>query len=222
MNIVLDQNMGANKSNETITRQWKILELVPARSPSKKGITTKQLLHKLICAGYDLNEKSGLRTIQRDMDTLSGLFPLESEKEGKAHYWYFLKPTNLIPSDVNMEDALAISLMKDYLGKSMPLSMSEHIHDKISRSIEKLSNSACSNFSEWYKKFRIIPNSFQLQAPSIRPKVLKAIQEALLNNKKIKITYDGIKTGRSTLYLCPLYLICKIEVFYLVACFKNK
>jgi hypothetical protein len=55
--------MGSSKSNETIQRQWEILKIIPVTG---EGISTLQILDKLIVMGFGLTPSS-LRTIQRDL-----------------------------------------------------------------------------------------------------------------------------------------------------------
>lgn len=212
--VTFDQGkiMGAKKSNETIYRQWEILKLLPTRG---RGISVQEIIERLASAGLEADE-SGTRTIQRDLERLSALFPLDTTSEGKKLLWKKRLDHGLFPDELSLQDALSLYLMKDFLKKSLPHQMSKTLGERIESAVQKISALAGIKTSVWHRKFRLIHNALHLEPPTIRPAILKKIQDALLGQQQIKIAYEPPQKKRFSLVLHPHYLICKGEIFYLV------
>ncbi|MCP4001551.1 MAG: WYL domain-containing protein, partial [Gammaproteobacteria bacterium] len=69
-------------SAETITRQWDILQRIP-RLPRR--ITVREVFDSLPTTDYQVT----LRTVQRDLVSLSRKFPMTCDEEGRTQHWYW-------------------------------------------------------------------------------------------------------------------------------------
>ena len=75
--------------HDTFLRQWAMLRLVP-RYPAK--VDTTSLQRALEDEGFPTTA----RTIQRDLQTLSGLFPLMVDEREKPFGWSWAKSARVI------------------------------------------------------------------------------------------------------------------------------
>ena len=94
--------------------------------------------------------------------------------------------------------------------------MSKSLKERIDFAQTKLSSMTGIQVTRWHKKFRIIHNALQLKSPNVKPIVLRAVQDALLNNKQLNIEYDSMSKGRKKYTIHPHYLICRGDILYLV------
>lgn len=80
--------MPSNSTRHTIARQWQLLKLLPNQHPG----TTSTHLHKALAeAGHSTSK----RTIERDLNELSALFPLHCNDKGTPFGWYLAADINL-------------------------------------------------------------------------------------------------------------------------------
>ena len=73
--------MAANSTRSTLSRQWELLKLLPSRGP---GLTASQITEKLK-NDHGVNK----RTVERDLQELSRLFPLQCNDQGKPYGWHW-------------------------------------------------------------------------------------------------------------------------------------
>lgn len=74
--------MPSHPTRHTIARQWELLKLLPHRYP---GSTARQLQQALLDAGH----RASKRTVERDLQELSSLFPLYCNDKGIPYGWYW-------------------------------------------------------------------------------------------------------------------------------------
>lgn len=66
----------------TLSRQWALLRQLPSRSP---GITSAELVWRLRDVGFSVSK----RTIERDLNELSLIFPLERNDKSIPYGWHW-------------------------------------------------------------------------------------------------------------------------------------
>lgn len=66
----------------TLSRQWALLRQLPGRSP---GITSAELVWRLRDAGFSVSK----RTVERDLNELSLIFPLERNDKSIPFGWHW-------------------------------------------------------------------------------------------------------------------------------------
>lgn len=81
--------MPSNTTRHTIARQWQLLKLLPARHP---GLSSTQLQLALDKAGY----KASKRTVERDLNDLSQVFPLHCNNKGMPYGWHWQPGSSLL------------------------------------------------------------------------------------------------------------------------------
>src|SRR3989304_2198869 len=102
------------EAKDTLLRQWSMLRKIP-RHPGSVG--TRALKDKLEEEGFRVD----IRTIQRDLEKLSGPFPLASHEQGKAFRWQWAEDGQVmdIPG-MEPPAALAFRLAEEYLAPLLP------------------------------------------------------------------------------------------------------
>lgn len=182
-----------------------MLQQIP-REP--EGITTNELKDKLIVAGY----KVSLRTVQRDLNSLSTEFPLiQLSEETKNIRWAFAKKGRLVAfPGMDAVTALTVYMAAEHLKLLLPMQVAEYLYPWQQEARSKLTD----EYKGWLKKIRIV-NPQPLQAPHINPSVLQPVYQALLENKQIIATYNG--TPKRIIH--PYGLVQKGQLLYLVCRF---
>ena len=199
------------KPTDTALRFMAMLELIPV---CPKRMSTKAIRKKLLDmdADYDVS----VRTIQRDLEKLSGVYPLTDEPRGREKYWCWSDSSAIrqIPA-MNQTTALAFKLAAEHLKPLMPPSTHKLLTPYFDHATKILQQTKLGN---WPAKTRIINRGPELIAPTIKPGVQEVVYEALLEGKQFEVNYKG--KGRSQAkhqVLNPLGLVLKNGITYLVA-----
>jgi predicted DNA-binding transcriptional regulator YafY len=204
------------KDKETLLRQWHMLQVIP-RHPFK--ISTNQLLDKLNGQGYYID----IRSVQRDLKSLSFIFPLVSDEKGKPYGWNWAKgaPLLSLPGLSNIE-AITFNLVEQHLKAMLPVSIVDQLQPFFRTASEKLENLP-EPTNTWLNKVRVIPPTQKLLPPTIDPNVHLRISEALLLDKKISVTYqDSEKDRLEKQIVHPYALVVRQPSVYLICRFDNE
>jgi hypothetical protein len=102
------------RMSDTLLRQWELLRAIP-RAPRK--IDVGSLMSKLAAAGY----KTTKRSIQRDLNLLSGVFPLVCDDRSTPYGWSWSSdaPTFDLPS-MDGPTALTLRLIEQFIPTLLP------------------------------------------------------------------------------------------------------
>lgn len=97
----------STESAKTIKRQWYIIRYLLRGN----YVSTSEIKKFL----YDLGVDVDLRTIQRDLKILQGVFPLECRDDSKPHSWRWKRIQSTTMTEVDLSRALVLCLIKQYL-----------------------------------------------------------------------------------------------------------
>jgi predicted DNA-binding transcriptional regulator YafY len=204
------------RATDTLLRQWSMLRLIP-RAP--KAIGTREIHNHLAEQGFAVE----LRTIQRDLDRLSLIFPLSGEAEGKALRWSWM--AGAAPLDIPSMDpptALAFQLAAVYLAPLLPPATLHHLDPHFQRAQVVLAATRGTHFSLWPDKVCAIVRGPVLQAPAIVPSVQETVYQALLTDRQLVVAYRRKAADRPKTYpVHPLGLVFRDGVVYLVCTAKS-
>lgn len=204
--------MPAANSRSTLSRQWELLKLLPSRPP---GYTVQVLVEQLADAGYEISK----RTVERDLNELSLLFPLQCNNKGMPYGWYWTPGS---PSDlpgVTLSEALTLQLVETSLRPLLPAGILKSLQPRFAQARQKLDAlTAQMPAARWIDKIASVAPELNLIAPEIDVDLLEAIQQALLDDQQIASTYFAVHTNKiRTLTLNPLALILRGSISYLAA-----
>jgi len=204
--------MPALSNHGTLSRQWELLGLLPAKAPGK---TVLELRNELAAVGFVVEK----RTVQRDLDGLSLIFPLRCNNRGMPHGWHWMEGKQLELPAIDVSEAQTLLLVKDLLKPLVPRVLWDSLDNRFATAARKLDALAKDNaLARWPDKVRAVPNTLPLLPPHIDPAVLLIVQEALLKDSQCEIIYQGFgaeTANQQTLH--PLALLQRGPVTYLVA-----
>ena len=198
--------------NDTLMRQWNMLRLIP-RQPSK--ISTSDLIHSLVAEGF----KAETRTIQRDLIKLSTSFPLVCDDRDKPYGWSWQRGSNVMDvPGMDTHTALAFYLAKKHLETMLPKGTSQHLQphfDMAGKVLDAMPSD--TGAPAWRDKIRVHRRGQFLTPPTVRPEVQGQVYEALLLNRKVKVSYCGRHDAKAKEHeVNPLGIVLKDGLVYLV------
>jgi len=196
--------------SDTLKRQWTILQLIPSYP---RSISIKEIINKL----ENSLDVPNYRTVQRDIDTLSQVFPFESTRKNKAFYWSITLEDGVLEiPKMGSPTALAFYLAEKNLQDQLPPVALDHLKAHFKTANKLLANQH-SGYLEWAEKIRVLPQTQQLIPPQPNADVLDTIYTALLDNKRFEGKYFGRRDDQYKTYLVnPIALVLRGTVIYLV------
>ena len=194
-------------------RQWLMLRLIP-RYPRKAD--ARAITERLRDEGYAVTK----RTVERDLQTLSGKFPLAIDDREKPYGWSWSKaaPNFDIPCMAPAE-ALTFMLAREHLRPFFPAPLLANLENYF-RQAEGTLNSAEKFWSlaHWTEKVAAVPPMQPLLSPKCDETVVAAIHEGVLQERQLQVRYRSRAAGGVKDYrLHPLGLVLRGVVTYLVA-----
>ncbi len=204
--------MPSSDHETTIARQWELLRNhLPPRAPGK---TSLQLRDALATAGHNVTK----RTVERDMDELSRIFPIVRNERGTPYGWHWRENARFDVLGMDLSEAVSLGLMEDVLRQIMPPAFLSALEGKFSLAREKLAALPKIPHARWKDLVRYVPPGMPFIPPTLAPGVLPVIQEALLHQRQVQVVYHKVGTDEAKEYtLHPLSLIQQGARSYLVA-----
>jgi predicted DNA-binding transcriptional regulator YafY len=201
---------------ETFRRYLAMLRMIPRRP---RVIDGAEIERKLAAQGIYVTR----RTIQRDLGKLSGIVPIVC-RNGKPLGWSWTREAQLLELP-GMDAAMALTfrLVETFLKDRLPAMVLESISPHLCKSREVLDATGDSGMARWPDKIAVVPRGMAFLPPAIAPQVLEPVYEALLQERRITISYrprnsDGVREYRS---LSPLGLVFVEGLIYLVGAFEQ-
>jgi predicted DNA-binding transcriptional regulator YafY len=204
--------MPSSDHETTLARQWELLRNHLPRGSS--GISSKDLRDRLAAAGHDVSK----RTIERDLNELSRLFPIERNEKSIPFGWYMRKNFHFDIGGMDLSEAVSLGLMEDVLRQIMPQAFLSALEGKFSLAREKLKALPKLPHARWKDLVRYVPPGMPFIPPVMAPRVLPAIQESLLQQRQLQVRYRSATSPvAKELTLHPLSLIQQGARTYLLA-----
>lgn len=198
-----------SKSTDTVYRQWRVLELLPAPPAS---ITVAEIWTRL----QSENLRCTRRTVERDLEALSARNPIITDESTKPFRWSWAPgiTTRLIPG-LTPAQAIALSLARRHLDQMLPMTFADSL-GSLYRAAD-----ACVESLGWHRWTEatafVTPSQVLKPAPCL-PEVMDAIQCAIAGDRQLQIRYrkkwDEQAQWRT---VNPLGVVFGSPVSYLVA-----
>lgn len=197
---------------QALTRQWELLRLLPTHGT---GSTAAQLTQTLGHAGYAVSK----RTVERDLQLLEHLFPLQCNDRSQPYGWKWMPRMASPFPGISLAEALSLSLAETYLRTLLPEGLLETLTPRFAQAHEKIETLSEQPVTRWLDKVRQVPPHLPRLSPTLAPGVMATVQQALLEDTPIEAEYTSTTQGRQArcLVLHPLGLVQRGPVFYLVA-----
>jgi len=168
---------------DQVKRQWIILTVIPqARSPAKSTEEIRRIVVE------QTREAIGKRTVERDLQALSENFDIGYTVEGKTHYWSWDDVPPMSLPGLTPEQALAFYMVEQNLKSLLPEATLQSLTPFFRAAADTL-DAMPASVRSWKKKFRLIDSAQMLKPASLSTGVARAVREALLDDKSLRITY---------------------------------
>ena len=198
--------------SETLNRQWLLLERIP-RYPHK--ITAAQLTGQLHQEGHDVTK----RTVERDLTSLSAVFPLVSDERVKPFGWSWQKdaPQFSLPGMSPLQ-AMVLDLARTHLQPLLPAHLLEPLKPYFAQAHATLRQTLGKRgVNEWAKRVTFVQPSQPLLPPKVDGKVLPVVHEAVALRRQLELRYRSRSGGKTLSYRAhPLGIVYRGTLGYLV------
>ena len=98
----------------TLSRQWALLRQLPSRSP---GITSAELVWRLRDVGFNVSK----RTVERDLNELSLIFPLERNDKSIPFGWHWSATAGELRGNFDLQGYLRGDSLQPALGEGIEI-----------------------------------------------------------------------------------------------------
>ncbi len=198
--------------SDTLMRQWQMLRLIP-RHPLKAS--TAELKQRLADEGFETTQ----RTIQRDLMTLSNIYPLTCDNRSRPFGWSWMLDASVmdIPG-MDSHTALAFWLASQHLEPLLPKATVRQLQPHFKTAAHVLDSIPTDKGAPaWRNKVRVLHRGPKLKAPAIAPDVQNQVYDALLRDRCLAIIYNPRgQEGEKEYEINPLGLVLKDGLIYLV------
>ena len=205
------QGIAMPKNQDALFRQWHMLRLVP-RYPHK--VTVQDIRKSLEGGGFTISERS----IQRDLNDLSGSFPLYCDNRERPYGWSWQKDAASFDlPGLTVPEALTLAMVEQHLRDLLPASMVDQMRPYFSAAHRRLDAEPKPHRGRsWLDKVRTVPPTQQLLAPKIDIAVQHVVTDALLHERQVKIQYRKRGHKSAVEYrIHPLALVQRGPMMYL-------
>jgi predicted DNA-binding transcriptional regulator YafY len=197
---------------ETMERYWLMLRQIP-RYPVK--IDGAELEARLRGEGYEISR----RTIQRDLEKLSRIFPLHCDDQSKPYGWSWSRDAEgfALPG-MSPTAALTLRLVDAHLATLLPPSVRTALQPYVLGAGKVLDGIGDNPLRAWPEKIRVIPAGQPLQPATVDEAVLAVVYDALLRERRFHCRYQPRGAEEVKEYeVSPLGLVSMDRQLYLVA-----
>jgi predicted DNA-binding transcriptional regulator YafY len=204
-------------ATETLARQWLTLRALP-RAPTR--ITATQIAHSLEKEGHPISKRS----VERDLQALSLLFPIEADERSKPYGWSWQRnaPTFNLPGMSSLQ-AVVLLTAQAHLQNLLPanqIAELQPLFEQARRSIASVP--AFDGHTTWPDKVALVAMSQPLIPPTVDQGILVTVHESVYMDRQLQLEYLARKRDETRHYTVhPLGLIQRGPVTYLVARFSE-
>jgi predicted DNA-binding transcriptional regulator YafY len=198
---------------DALLRHWCLLQAIP-RAPARRDVTT---LHRTLeQAGYRITR----RQLQRDLNSLSTVFPLQADERGPAFGWSWAKDAAImdLPS-MDPRTALMLTLVQRFIPELLPAALSDQLQPYFKKATQVLKSGPGGRFGRWTELVRVVPREMPLLPPKCDPAASRVVYDALLAGKRLMAHYASrsVRGGDPGDYeISPLALVLRGNLMYLV------
>lgn len=209
-----------SKRPETKETVLLALELL-RRIPRQRKISAKELYEQLA----DTEVSRDLRTIQRQLEMLSGHFDIERDDSSRPYgYRWKEKAQGLALPMLSDQESLLLTLAEQHLRGILPASLMKSMDGFFTQArtnLDPYTNGSAQREREWLAKVRVISTTQPLLPPKIKPGVFEQVSSALFGNYWLKMEYKNAEGVISRVEVMPLGLAQQGPRIYLVCRYKD-
>lgn len=206
------------KRPDTLETALLAIELL-CRIPRGRKVTASELHRQLRDAGIDRD----LRTIQRQLDMLSGHFEIERDDRSKPYGYRWLEQAKaLAVPTLTPQESLLLQLAEEHLKNLLPIRLMKSMEGFFGQARRNLGPDSSARLErEWPGKVRVVATSQPLLPPKIVPGVFEMVSEALYSNRWLQLDYRNSGGKRNKVKVMPLGLVQQGPRLYLVCRYRG-
>ena len=193
------------------------LELLK-RIPKGRTITATELRDQLAEAGFERD----MRTIQRQLETLSEFYDLDRDDSTKPYrYCWKERAKGLSLPSLSTQESLLLMLAEQHLSCLLPARLMKSMEGFFTQARSQLGGKGTTQRErEWLDKVRVVSTSQPLLPPKINPAVFDQVSNALYGNQWLEVDYKNAAGKRTSTRVMPLglaqqgprmYLVCRFD-----------
>lgn len=203
-------------SHETLVRQLQMLQLIP-RSPAQ--ITVGDLTRSLSELGFGVTS----RTVQRDLNDIATVMPLECNNLSKPYGWKWARDAKAHLPMMSLREALTLHLVSKHLSHVLPPNMLEDLSPLFIQAEQTITHLGTKNqVAHWLACVAVVSPTQPMLAPKISLDIQHTVYQAVFEQKQLEVVYQSVFSGSTkSLLLHPLGLVLRGEVIYLGATVKD-
>jgi hypothetical protein len=169
-------------------RQWEMLRLIPRHD--RPGRTSEEVAVALAMHGYDVTRRTG----ERDLESLLECMPLEINQRERPQRWRWQKTGTLDVLGMDAAEAMALYMMRDAMTAHLPSCFMDALQTRFAQANQTLRALArAGDKAQWSDRVRIVLDHVVLKHPRIAPRILHALQRALLNDIAVDVMYQSLQ-----------------------------
>jgi predicted DNA-binding transcriptional regulator YafY len=208
---------------DALLRHWYLLRALP-RAPAKRDVTS---LHRTLeQSGYRITR----RQLQRDLHSLSRIFPIQADERGGAFGWSWARNAALIDlPGMDPRTALTLRLVEQFIPQLLPPVVSEELRPYFTRARHVLKSGRASGLGRWADCVRVVPREMPLLPPKFDRDATRVVYDALLAGKRFTARYASRsretahyasgpdeRDGPRDYEISPLGIVVRGSLIYLV------
>lgn len=197
---------------DTIIRHWHILRMIP-RFPRR--VQVSDIFSKL--QEIEPAFTTSRRTIERDLHTLSSVFPLEPDGLKPQGWRWRCEVDGLDVPGMDLTTALTFRMIELHTGRMFPCTTLSALAPHFAHAKAVLGDVHAGGLAAWPEKVKVVPRSQPLIPPKINAEVMDLVYESLLRNRRFCGTYRPQGEKGREYEVNPLGLVFNDPVVYLVA-----
>lgn len=202
--------------DRNFARLLDLLTLVPREGK----LSTPQLHQRLSARGHEVSA----RTVQRDLEDLASVYPIECDTRSKPYGWCWSAGAHRVSLPaMDWSEAVSFQLLSTYLEGILPGSLLDTLQPYIDEAHRKLTQHFPQlPLKRWPDRVRILPPGPGFVPPKVPRALHAAVTEAVLLGQQLAIEYKAFDRERAKRYVVsPLGLVQFGAVFYVPARFEG-
>lgn len=193
------------------------LELL-RRIPKGRTVTATELRQQLAEAGYARD----MRTIQRQLETLSEYYDIERDDSTKPYrYCWKERAKGLSLPGLSAQESLLLMLAEQQLSSLLPARLMKSMEGFFAQARSNLGAPKTSERDRaWLNKVRVVSTTQPLLPPKVDPDVFEQVSNALYADQWLDVDYKNAAGHQIQARVMPLglaqqgprlYLVCRFE-----------
>lgn len=203
-------------ARQTLYRHWLLLQSLP-KAP--RALSASALTARLAEEGFRVSKRS----VERDLQSLSTVFPLVCDDSATPFLWSWSKdaPSFSLPGMSPLQ-ALVLLTAQEHLRDLLPKGQLGQLAPLFEQARQTITQQhSRPGLGDWAQTVAVVPAAQPTLPPDTDPALLETLQDALLDQRVVEVTYRSRVAGEAKQFnLHPIGFLQRSRVMYL-ACTIN-